>query len=432
MKEPRQIAREHEDLTRRYFLVLSAGQVAGLSAICLAGGGPEAHLSLEQAISKLQYLTKDEDFRFFGRVSPKPHELSAEEVRDAGLHPETWQLEVVADPESDSVVENPLSKSLGTAFTYKDLMDLAKTHSVRVLSVMSCTNSKSPCGMGLWEGVPLREVIWRAKPQSNVRRLFYYGFHNNDPEQIFQSSLPISRVLEDPPGEEPVLLCYKLNEEMLSLKRGGPVRMLVPGQYGNKSVKWIERILLTNNYKANDTYALKNNDTVSPIKTCARFIHVPKEARHGAGIAITGLAQVGMSGLEGVQYCLHPKGTVAVDDDPYFAAADWKDADILNPPKDWGGGLKDGRITETPVQFDAKTARPDQWPIPYTIVHWAAVIEGLKPGRYDLRCRTIDAAGIAQPMPRPFKKSGNNSIEKAAINVLKLTDGQFVKSKIKD
>ena len=88
----------------------------------------------------------------------------------------------------------------------------------------------------------------------NIRRVFYYGYHNDDPTQMFQSSLPIGRVLEDPPGELPVLLAYKLNGEFLSGKRGGPVRMLVPEAYGFKSVKWLQRVVLTNHYAANDTY----------------------------------------------------------------------------------------------------------------------------------------------------------------------------------
>ena len=36
----------------------------------------------------------------------------------------------------------------------------------------------------------------------------------------------VGRVLEDPPGEQPVILCYKLNGEYLSPKAGAPVRMI--------------------------------------------------------------------------------------------------------------------------------------------------------------------------------------------------------------
>jgi len=44
------------------------------------------------------------------------------------------------------------------------------------------------------------------------------------------------------------------------------------------------------------------------------------------------------------------------------------------------------------------------WPIPNTLVDWAALLSAPRPGRYDLRCRTIDANGIAQIMPRPLPK----------------------------
>ena len=88
---------------------------------------------------------------------------------------------------------------------------------------------------------------------------------------MFQCWLPINRVLEDPPGELPVLLCYKLNGEWLAGERGGPVRMLVPEAYGFKSVKWLTHVMLTNNHQSNDTYAEGNNDTHSWMKTFARF-----------------------------------------------------------------------------------------------------------------------------------------------------------------
>jgi len=294
-------------------------------------------------------------------------------------------------------------------------MKLAEKHAVRVLSVMSCTNGSRPCGMGLWEGVPLREVVWLAHPTGNVRRVFYYGYHNDDPKQRFQSSLPIGRVLEDPPGEHPVILCYKLNDQWLTAKRGGPVRMLVPDGYGNQSVKWLQRVVLTNNPQSNDTYAQWNNDTDSRIKTCARFIHVPEKIKVGRPVAITGVAQVGMSGLSRVQFWLQPHEEPPAAGDPYFTKAAWRDAEVLPPPQHWGGGLPDGRLPPVPRQVDPTTGKPLAWPLRNTIVHWAAIIEVERPGNYELRCRTIDANGIAQPMPRPFMKSGHNSIQMVKI-----------------
>lgn len=413
------LAKEHVDVTRRHFLGLGAAGIAALSGSPLwAGDGQDdAQRLLRDAVSKLEYLTREEDFVSYGRGEPPPCDLPPEKLREAGLTRETWQLEVVADPESNAQVERPLSKAAGTALDWDGLMKLAEKHAVRFLSVMSCTNGSRPCGMGLWEGVPLRDVVWLARPTGNVRRVFYYGYHNDDPKQRFQSSLPIGRVLEDPPGEHPVILCYKLNEQWLTAKRGGPVRMLVPDGYGNQSVKWLQRVLLTNNPQASDTYAAWNNDTDSRIKTCARFIRVPEKMEAGRPAAITGVAQVGMSGLAKVQYWLHRREEPLAGDDPYFAGAEWKDADILPAPERWGGGLPDGRLPAVPRQIDPATGKPRTWPLRNAIAHWAALLRVEQPGNYDLRCRTIDANGVAQPMPRPFPKSGNNAIQKIQISV---------------
>jgi hypothetical protein len=72
-----------------------------------------------------------------------------------------------------------------------------------------------------------------ACPTGNVRRVFYYGYTTTILNR-FQSSLPIGGP-GDPPGgtRDPR---PKLNDQWLTAKRGGPVRMLVPGSYANASV----------------------------------------------------------------------------------------------------------------------------------------------------------------------------------------------------
>ena len=101
-----------------------------------------------------------------------------------------------------------------------------------------------------------------------------------------QSSLPAGRVLEEAPGEMPVILAYKLNGEFLTGRRGGPVRMLVPEAYGFKSIKWLQRIVFTNNHQSDDTYANGNNDINSWLKTFARFADFPDRIKAGEELAI--------------------------------------------------------------------------------------------------------------------------------------------------
>lgn len=412
-------AEEHANLTRRSFLKLGAAGALGLNSLTLWGQTAEADPLLDEPTAGLEYLTRPEEFREFGREKPRIDQLPLDSRRQAGLHPDTWQLEVVSDEQSGCEVERPLSKESGTALTWKGIMGLAEKHAVRFLHVLTCTNMAEPIGMGLWEGVPLREVIWMTRPKKNVRRLYYWGYHNDDPKQRFQSSLSIGRVLEDPPGELPVILCYKLNGQWLLPKGGAPVRMVVPGRYGNKWVKWLQRIVLTNDYRANDTYAEWNNDVETHMKTQAGFIQPPKQVKVDQPVPLVGFAQVGMSGLSRVQYSLQSEDATASPDDPFFTKLDWKDAEILPPPKNWGGGLPDGRLPPIPLQFDSLTGKPHSWPLRYTIVHWAAMLSAPRAGQYRLRCRTIDANDIPQPMPRPFPKSGDNVIHEVPLIVEK-------------
>ena len=402
------------DVSRRDFLQLSAA-AAGLAPLLARGAGPAININDTRTLAQLtaRYLTPQLEFNTVERGDPLPYTLPIEKRREVGLERETWRLEVIADPQSNSVLENALSTERGTVFTWDALMRLAEKKATRYLKAITCNNLVAPLGMGLWEGVPLREVLWLAKPRENIRHVYYHGYHNDDPKQMFQCWLPINRVLEDPPGDLPVMLCYKLNGEWLDGKRGGPVRMIVPEAYGFKSVKWLTHVVLTNNHQSNDTYAEGNNDTHSWLKTLARFADVPERVKAGAPIPITGAAQVGVGGLAKVQTWLHPKGAPLPPDDPHFATADWRDAEILPLPEKWAGDLDTSGLSG----FDPATRRPRQWPMRYTIALWATALRDVTPGEYELRCRTVDLAGNGQPMPRPFAKSGRNAIQKVPLIV---------------
>jgi len=365
-----------DSCSRRSFLRLGAAGAAALSVESRVFG-QEAPASPDFD----PYLTPQEKFRDVSRGNPLPHKLPPEKLIEVGLSRESWKLEVLADPEHPAVLRNPLTKAKGTALDWDGLMKLAAKRTVSFLKVMTCNNIGRPLGMGLWEGVPLRDVVWLSAPQEDLR------------------------------GLPPVLLCFKLNGKFLTPERGGPVRIVVPETYGFKSVKWLTHLVLTNLPHANDTYADGNNDLDSPLKTYARTISLPKEAKAGEAISVTGLAQVGISGLAKVQVWTAPAGEAWPADDPYFTNAPWKEAEILPAPASWGGDFPEGRLPESTFGLDARTGRPQRWPMPLTKAHWRARLPGLPAGKYSFRCRTIDENGAAQPMPRPFDKSGRAAIE---------------------
>ncbi len=309
----------HKRLTRRYFLRCGAAGAAALSTLPLLASGAERDPALQEAIDNLEtWLTKPDDFGDVSRGKPKPHSLDEARRKEVGLTRETWQLEVISDPEHKARLRNPLTKAKNTAFTFADLMKLSEKHAVRFAKVMTCLNVGCPLGNGIWEGVPLREVLWLTQPSEDLRRVFYYGYHNDDPQQMFRSSLPVGRVLEDLYGLPPVILCYKLNGQWLTPERGAPVRVVVPEAYGFKNIKWLSHVVLSNRWNANDTYGEQNNDVDSPLKTFCETLSTPGTVKAGQPIAVTGYAQVGISGLKSVQVWIQNNAEEYPDDDPHF------------------------------------------------------------------------------------------------------------------
>lgn len=408
---------EHARLTRRYFLAGSTLGVAAIGTLSRAEPAPVDPL-LAPAIDQIgPWLTDAEKFRDVSRGTPVPHTLNDEDKAKHGLTKETWKLEVLSDPEHPAKLKSPLTIKDGTAIDFAGLMQMAQTRAVRFGKVMTCLNIGCPLGMGIWEGVPLRDVLWQTGPREDLRRVFYWGFHNDAPDQMFKSSLPVGRVLEDYHDYPPVILCYKLNGQWLTAERGGPVRIVVPEAYGFKSIKWLTTVVLSNLPHANDTYMDGNNDVDSPLKTFAATINPPTMVAANQPFPITGYAQVGVAGLTKVQVWVHEDGPEWPADDRYFLQAPWIDADILPFQPMVGGGLPDGRIPPGTMGFNEQTGEPSSWPMLLSHVHWARMHPGLPEGDYVLRCRTIDAKGQPQPMPRPFQKSGHAAIEQVAFKV---------------
>ena len=364
------------------------------------------------------FLTTPADFRDVSRGNPRPHTLRGDDLVRARLTPETWRLEIMADP--GTTIEMPRTLERSNAIDFATIERLGRQHGRKFLKAMQCLNIPQPLGQGLWEGVPLREVLKLAGRINNGRRLYYWGFHNNDPKQIFQSSLSYTQAMDTAPGDLGPLVVYRLNGHAIPLERGGPVRMVIPWSYGFKSIKWLQRIVLTNEYRAMDTYALQNNDPESFLKTAAYIDGNNVQGKAGQAITMTGTVMVGLPGFRRVEYWLRPDagthGAIA-DDDPSWRTARWTPCAIAPPPRDWGGALPQGVLPRDVWGFDEKTGLPREWPMRYSWGLWSTTLDKLPAGSYEFRVRTVDANGFAQPEPRPYLKSGRNEIQVKLITV---------------
>jgi DMSO/TMAO reductase YedYZ molybdopterin-dependent catalytic subunit len=371
-----------------------------------------------QAVGNRRFLTNAEDFVDVSRGNPRPYTLQGPALARARLTQDSWRLEIVSDGSTQLGTPRTLQK--GNAIDWATLERLGRQHNRKFLKAMQCLNISRPLGHGLWEGVPLRELLRLAGRINNIRRVYYWGFHNNDPGQLFQSSLSYTQVMDSAPSDLGPFVAYRLNGQPIPLVRGGPVRMIVPWAHGFKSIKWLQRIVLTNDHRANDTYAGGNNDPESHLKTAAYLDPGPAVFPAGHEIVVSGTAMVGLPGLKRVEYWLRPDagthGRLA-DDDPAWRTARWLPCRIQPPPNDWRDVLPAGVRPGEVWGFDPNTGRPREWPMRFGWALWSATLRGLGPGNYEFRARTVDMNDFAQPEPRPYLKSGRNEIECRVFSV---------------
>jgi sulfite oxidase len=93
-------------------------------------------------------------------------------------------------------------------------------------------------GTATWTGVALGDVLALAGPLPEAAHAGFVGA-DVSPEagQRFGGSIPLEKALR-----REVLLAWAMNGEPLPEVHGAPVRVVVPGYIGARSVKWLERI----------------------------------------------------------------------------------------------------------------------------------------------------------------------------------------------
>src|SRR5512145_417977 len=103
---------EHCRLTRRYFFQLGGAAAAAWAVTPLAAADPGADPRLRKAIAELEYLTPLDRAYILDKGKAGVAKLPPEKLREIGLVPETWSLEVVPDPAGNCVVERRFSREL--------------------------------------------------------------------------------------------------------------------------------------------------------------------------------------------------------------------------------------------------------------------------------------------------------------------------------
>lgn len=123
----------------------------------------------------------------------------------------------------------------------------------------------------LWTGVPICELLKRAKP---ARRAKYVCMEGADklPNGYYGTNVKLNWAMDPNRG---ILMAHKVNGEALTPDHGRPLRVIVPGQIGGRSVKWIKKIIVTEQHSDN-WYHIYDNRVLPTMVSPEQSAEEPK------------------------------------------------------------------------------------------------------------------------------------------------------------
>ena len=259
------------------------------------------------------------------------------------IAPQQWRLTV------GGLVDTPRT------LTYDQLTTVFNQHSV--VATLACAGNRRAellrvhpiPGKDPWEHGAISTAEWRGVRLADV--LAAAGVHREDglhveflapdvarearPVQSYGSSIPLSKAMSDE-----VLLAWQMNGQPLPRAHGGPVRVVVPGYIGARSVKWVTAITVqpapSQNYFQAIDYRILPPEADADTVVAGQGISlsslplncdvlVPTDGDHVAGGALTirGWAMAGDGhSIERVDVSLDGGNT-------------WRQADLHPAPERW-------------------------------------------------------------------------------------------------
>jgi sulfite oxidase len=177
------------------------------------------------------------------------------------VDPATYRLTV------DGLVERPLKLSLEElreypAETVPATISCAGLRRDELMTIRPIPGEVAwgaePISNGVWRGVRLSRVLETAGVHSEARHAAFTGLDEVEREGMcfgFGASIPLSKAMA-----QETLLAWEMNGGPLPPVHGFPLRVVVPGYIGARSVKWLTNIHLqtapTENYFQSHAYRM--------------------------------------------------------------------------------------------------------------------------------------------------------------------------------
>jgi DMSO/TMAO reductase YedYZ molybdopterin-dependent catalytic subunit len=259
---------------RRAFLMGGAG-----AALALATGGLASVLYRRATFGSLGY----DGLQLRGaQTAPiTPNEkfyVVTKNLIDPEVSVSSWRLAVVGAVDGSR------------AYSLDELQALPP---VRQEQTLECISNRVGSGLmsnAVWTGVRLSTLLGAARPTTSATRVILHAADG------YTHTIPVEKAMEPT-----TLLAYRMNGQPLPSRHGYPVRLLVPGTYGEVHVKWLDRIELTE--RPFEGYYEKQGWKPYFVNTTSRF-DTPRSGlriRRAMAVPLAGVAFAGDRGVSRVE-----------------------------------------------------------------------------------------------------------------------------------
>ncbi|MEE9298604.1 MAG: sulfite oxidase [Acidimicrobiia bacterium] len=234
-------------------------------------------------------------------------------------------------------------------------------------------------GVAEFTGVALRRVLEPAQTAAEVIEFVFTGADRGSVESDGAVNYAFSLTRDEALGGGP-MLAWAMNGEPLSVEHGAPLRLVVPGNYGMSSVKWLTTITavdrpFTGHFRQKYRYL---GDPVAPEEAPVGRMRVrslmtsPADGDEvGGEVVISGIAWSGHGPIAAVEVGIDGQRSDALLGSPF------------------------GRFGPTP---------------------WSVAVP-LDPGPHTLAARATDAVGNTQPLDPIWNRNGyaNNVVHRIEV-----------------
>ena len=199
-------------LTRRRFL---AGGLGALAAVTLAG-----MLRRFYRIGSFEYDGTQYGGPQVQKITPtdKFYQVTKNLV-DPDVARDIWRFDIVGN------VETP------RAWTFHELTALPAVEQETTMQCISYGVGSGLISNAVWKGVPLPTLLAMVKPKADSARVLFHAADG------FFETFPLSKA-----NEMTTLVAWEMNGEPLPPRHGFPMRLIVPGIYGERNPKWVTRL----------------------------------------------------------------------------------------------------------------------------------------------------------------------------------------------